>query len=172
MDSMKTGAFIKALRREKGLTQEQLAEIFSVSRRTVSRWETGSNLPDLDILMEMADFFKVDLRELLNGERQADKMEKELEETVLKVADYSNEEKRKWNRRLHLLFWAGFAAAGLHAVLAFAGYGDGPLGSFCQGFAFGMLLIGILLTSRYGAKIRAFKQRLLRRENAGASALR
>lgn len=40
MDSMKTGAFIKVLRREKGLTQEQLAEIFSVSRRTVSRWET------------------------------------------------------------------------------------------------------------------------------------
>ncbi len=44
MDSMKTGAFIKALRREKGLTQEQLAEIFSVSRRTVSRWETGCGI--------------------------------------------------------------------------------------------------------------------------------
>ena len=66
MDSMKTGAFIKVLRREKGLTQEQLAEIFSVSHRTVSRWETGSDLPDLDILMEMADFFKVDLLSLIH----------------------------------------------------------------------------------------------------------
>ena len=81
MDSMKTGAFIKALRREKGLTQEQLAEIFSVSHRTVSRWETGSDLPDLDILMEMADFFKVDLRELL-------KIEVEINENDLKIDVY------------------------------------------------------------------------------------
>ncbi|MDO4338366.1 MAG: helix-turn-helix transcriptional regulator [Eubacteriales bacterium] len=63
MDQTKAGSFIKELRKEKGLTQEQLAEKFSVSRRTVSRWETGSNLPDLDILIEMADYFDVDLRE-------------------------------------------------------------------------------------------------------------
>ena len=62
MNQMKIGVFIKELRKEKALTQEQLAEIFGVSRRTVSRWETGSNLPDLDILIEMADYFKVDLR--------------------------------------------------------------------------------------------------------------
>lgn len=62
MNQMKIGVFIKELRKEKALTQEQLAEIFGVSRRTVLRWETGSNLPDLDILIEMADYFKVDLR--------------------------------------------------------------------------------------------------------------
>ena len=43
MDQQKIGRFLKALRKEKGLTQEQLAEQFSVSSRTVSRWETGSN---------------------------------------------------------------------------------------------------------------------------------
>ena len=62
MNQMKIGVFIKELRKEKALTQEQLAEIFGFSRRTVLRWETGSNLPDLDILIEMADYFKVDLR--------------------------------------------------------------------------------------------------------------
>ena len=49
MDQSKVGRFIKELRKEKNLTQEQLAEQFNVSRRTVSRWETGNNLPDLDV---------------------------------------------------------------------------------------------------------------------------
>ena len=55
MDQVKIGRFIKELRKEKGLTQEQQAEQSQVSRRTISRWETGSNLPDLDLLIEMAD---------------------------------------------------------------------------------------------------------------------
>ena len=72
MDLQKIGTFLKELRKEKGLTQEQLAETLNVSRRTVSRWETGSNLPDLDLLAEMSDLYQVDLRELLDGERKND----------------------------------------------------------------------------------------------------
>ena len=55
--------------------------------------ETGTNMPDLDILVEMSDYFNVDLRELLDGERRSEKMNEELKDTVLKVADYSNSEK-------------------------------------------------------------------------------
>ena len=51
MDLQKIGTFLKELRKEKGMTQEQLAEKLNVSRRTVSRWETGNNMPDLDLLM-------------------------------------------------------------------------------------------------------------------------
>ena len=76
MDQMKIGMFFKELRKEKGLTQEQLAERLRVSRRTVSRWETGSNMPDLDILIEMSDYYEVELRELLDGERKGEKMKK------------------------------------------------------------------------------------------------
>ncbi len=50
MSQQKTDKFLKHLRKEKGLTQEQLAEHFYVSSRTVSRWETDSNMPDLDSL--------------------------------------------------------------------------------------------------------------------------
>ncbi len=46
MNQVKIGDFMKELRKEKGLTQEQTAEQFMVNRRTVSRWETGNNLPD------------------------------------------------------------------------------------------------------------------------------
>lgn len=101
MNQIKIGEFLKELRKEKGLTQEQFAEKLNVSRRTVSRWETGNNLPDLDVLIEMADYYEVDLRELLDGERKSEEMNKEMEETVLKVADYSNEEKNRLMKNLH-----------------------------------------------------------------------
>ena len=87
MDQIRIGRFLQDLRKEKGLTQEQLADKTGVARRTVSRWETGTNLPDLDILIELSDFYDVDLRDLLNGERKIKKMDKEMEETVLKVAE-------------------------------------------------------------------------------------
>ena len=71
MDTIKIGAFLRELRKEKNLTQEQLAEVFNVSARTVSRWETGSNMPDISILVEIADYYQLDVREILNGERNA-----------------------------------------------------------------------------------------------------
>ena len=102
MDLVKIGRLLQELRKEKGLTQEQLAERMGVARRTVSRWETGSNMPDLDILMELADLYTVDLREILSGERKSERMDREMKETVLQVADYSrydmagfNEEHKK-----------------------------------------------------------------------------
>ena len=51
MDQKKIGGFLKELRKERNLTQEDLAEQFNVSDRTVSRWETGSNMPDISILV-------------------------------------------------------------------------------------------------------------------------
>ena len=65
MNQQKTGELLKRLRKEKGLTQEQLAEKFYVSSRTVSRWETGSNMPDVALLIELADFYDVDIREII-----------------------------------------------------------------------------------------------------------
>ena len=57
MDQIKIGAFLKVLRKEKNLTQEQLAEQLGVSGRTVSRWETGNNMPDISLLVEIAEFY-------------------------------------------------------------------------------------------------------------------
>ena len=93
MDQKKAGCFFKKLRKEKGLTQEKIAEQINVSGRTISRRETGTNMPDFDILIEMADFYEVVIRELIDVERKSEMMNKEMKETVLKVADYSNEEK-------------------------------------------------------------------------------
>lgn len=94
MDTKKIGAFLKQCRKEKNLTQEQLAEKFGVSSRTVSRWETGSNMPDLSILVELADYYDMDLKELLDGER-SQPMNQEIRETLDKVADYEEWVKQK-----------------------------------------------------------------------------
>lgn len=95
MNQQNTGAFLKRLRKEKGLTQEQLAERFYVSSRTVSRWETGSNMPDVGVLIELADFYDVDIREIIDGERKSEIMDNETKDTLKKVAAYATEGERK-----------------------------------------------------------------------------
>ncbi len=93
MDMKKIGIFIKQLRKEKGLTQEQLAEVLGIAGRTVSRWETASNMPDLSMIIQIAEFFDVEVKEILNGEKNGEKMNQELKETLEKVADYNKAEK-------------------------------------------------------------------------------
>lgn len=95
MNPKEIGAFLKQLRNEKGITQEQLAEILGVSGRTVSRWETGTNLPDLSVLVQISEYYDVEIKEILNGERKSGKMNDELKETLLKVADYNELERRR-----------------------------------------------------------------------------
>lgn len=94
MDQKKIGLFLKMLRNEKGLTQEQLAEKLNVSNRSVSRWETGSTLPDISLIIELADYYEVDIKELVEGERKSEIMNKESTETFDKIAEYSVERKK------------------------------------------------------------------------------
>ena len=103
MDTKKIGAFLKQCRKEKNLTQEQLAEKFGVSARTVSRWETGINMPDLSVLVQLAEYYDVEMRELLDGER-SQTMNKEMKETLDKVAVYEEWVKQKALKAGNLAF--------------------------------------------------------------------
>ena len=87
MDQKKVGSFLKELRKEKGITQEQLAEKLNVSGRSVSRWETGNNMPDISLLVEIADFYDVDVREIIEGERKSEMMNEEVNNTRHDLAD-------------------------------------------------------------------------------------
>lgn len=117
MDLKKNGSFLRQLRKEKGITQEQLAEILNVSGRTVSRWETGTNMPDLSILIQIAEYYGVEIKELLNGERKSENMDNELKETLLKVADYSELQKRRAARAGNLAFGIMFVACAMAIVI-------------------------------------------------------
>lgn len=168
MDQKKIGGLLKELRNQKGLTQEQLAEQFCVSSRTISRWENGNNMPDLDILIEISDFYEVDLREILNGERKSENMDKKMKETVLQAVDYTNTEAEKYNKRVRICNAIATLLVAVYTILKdTAIYNDNSIvmagTDFAQGMAIGMLLVGLIMSSRYGVKIRVFKQRLLKK---------
>ena len=93
MDQKRIGSFLRELRKERGITQEDLAEKLNVSSRTISRWETGSNMPDISLLIEIADFFDVSIPEIINGERKSEKMNEEVKEVAEKLSDYADAEK-------------------------------------------------------------------------------
>ena len=69
MEQIKTGNFIQFLRKEKGLTQNQLAEILNVSDKTISKWENGHGLPDPSLMIPLATALGVSVNELLLGEK-------------------------------------------------------------------------------------------------------
>ena len=80
---------MKIARIECDLTQEQLAEQLNTSNRSVSRWETGNNLPDLSMLIILAEYYDVDVREIIDGKRKSENMNEEVKETLEKVASYN-----------------------------------------------------------------------------------
>ena len=92
MDQIRIGSFLKELRKERKMTQEDLAEKLNVSGRTVSRWETGSNMPDIGMLVEIAEFYEVSIPEIIIGERKSEKMNQEVKETAAAMAEYSQNE--------------------------------------------------------------------------------
>ena len=169
MNQAKIGKFLAELRKENGMTQEQLAEKLNVARRTISRWETGNNMPDIDILIELSDLYAVDLREILNGERKSGKMKNEIKETVLQAVDYTTTESEKYNHRVRIC--NSIALLFLVVYMLFKDttlYVQNEVVSIiidvALGVSLGMLLTGFVFSGRYGIKIRAFKQRIFKRQ--------
>ncbi|MBR6094533.1 MAG: helix-turn-helix domain-containing protein [Lachnospiraceae bacterium] len=164
MDLVKTGAFLKELRKEKNITQEELAEQMGVSRRTVSRWETGSNMPDMDVLIDISDFYEVDLREILDGERKDKQMDKEMKETVLKVSEYENEGKKR-NAIVVIIYSAlGIIALITNLILNMLEMPDTFMTGFLKGMTVAAALVALVLAIIYAsgvlAKLYMFKKRL------------
>ena len=166
MNQKKIGSFLKELRKEKGLTQEQLAEHFNISDRTVSRWENGNNMPDLSILVELADFYDVDVREIIDGERKSEVMNQEEKEKMLLVAEYADEEKNVLLKRLRIISIIGLCAMVVGFVMmVLVGYNLLPVTDYLMGSAFGVAA-GALITSVFYstgalAKIRKSKNKIL-----------
>lgn len=113
MDVVKFGSLLKELRKEHGLTQEQLAEKLGTTNRTVSRWETGSNLPDLDILIELSEFYQIDIKELLSGKRKEAEIKMDDTEIVRQAAEYSTMKETHLMRRIFSTVAAGVVAVGI-----------------------------------------------------------
>ena len=69
MDQLEIGKFIARMRKEKGLTQSELAERLLISNKTVSKWECGNGLPEVSLMMPLCDALGITVNELLSGKR-------------------------------------------------------------------------------------------------------
>ena len=96
MDQIKIGKFIASCRKEQGMTQAVLAERLGITDRAVSKWETGKSMPDSGIMLELCDFLKINVNELLSGERiMAEAYDKRAEENLLAMRREVEEKNRQ-----------------------------------------------------------------------------
>ena len=122
MNQKKIGSFLKELRKEKGITQEEFAENLNVSGRTVSRWETGVNMPDISLLVDIAEFFNVSIPEIINGERKSEIMEKEVKEVAEAMSNYAGAEKSVILKRVKLISIIGLISLVIGLVMEAINY--------------------------------------------------
>ena len=105
MDLVQIGKFIAQLRKEHELSQEKLGEILGVTNKTISRWETGTYLPPVEMLLSMSNLFDISINELLTGKRlNKDEYKVAAEENlsqIVKASSFTLKEKvtfykKKW----------------------------------------------------------------------------
>lgn len=117
MNQMKIGSFLKELRKENELTQEQLAEKLNVSNRSVSRWETGKSMPDSSIMLELCDVLGISVNDLLCGEVVSmDNYNKELESNLLEMIKQKEQADK---RLLSLEIFVGVVVSAILFTLVF-----------------------------------------------------
>ena len=113
MDQVRVGKYIASLRKQASLTQEELGEKLGVTNKTVSRWENGNYMPDIEMLQLLSKVFDVGINDLLAGEKIADEdFRQKAEENIIEVAAssaFSFEDrkvyfKRKWRKEHIALF--------------------------------------------------------------------
>ena len=102
MNQERIGKYIAKLRKEKKITQEELAEKLSVSSKSISRWETGRNMPDLSLITPLCKELGTTINELLSGEKLNEKeYQEKLEENIIKTIDFADKKLKKTTRIIY-----------------------------------------------------------------------
>lgn len=117
MDQTRIGTFIAVLRKEKGLTQKELAEQIGISDKTVSKWETGNGMPDIAYLSPLCEVLDINVNELLSGEKLPSEEYLGKAEENMKHLMQENQNNKNAGR------WQGMAGIALLAVAVFLAFG-------------------------------------------------
>ena len=145
MDQVKIGKFIAQCRNEKNITQEELGEKLGVTNKTISRWENGHYLPDIEMMQLLSKEFNISINELISGEKINDSDYKEKAEENLIELQEKKEKARKALNRVELIWTiAALLLAPVHFMINYYypqnnGTGIGLL----------ILLIGLFLFTGY-----------------------
>lgn len=145
VENKKIGTFIQTLRKERGLTQKELAEMIHVSDKTISKWENAGSIPDTEMLKPLCDALMVSLNELISGEKlPPENYSQKAEENLMDLLKKEQESKR----RLRLSIFIGILliiATFIFSIITCGGqialYLDTPSLLFIAVPAFGLVLI-------------------------------
>ena len=126
MDMVKMGSFLAELRKEQNLTQAELGEKLGVTNKTISRWETGSYMPPVEMLEELSNMYGMSINELLSGKKLSTEEYKEMAETnikeTLQASSFSLKEKqefykKKWLKdHIAIMVFIGICIIGVFVV--------------------------------------------------------
>lgn len=123
MNQIKTGNYIAGLRKEKNMTQRELAERINVSDKTISKWETGKSMPDLDCIGKLCETLGVSVNEIISGESlSADDYSRKAEETIMTLME-ENEKNKKGNMAMTIV---GIVMLIIAIIMLF--FGGGSMG--------------------------------------------
>ena len=96
MDQVKIGQFIKTMRKEKNLTQREIADRLNISEKTVSKWETGNGLPEVSSMLPLCELLEISVNELLSGEKLDEKRYfDKAEQNIMSLMEGKAEAKKK-----------------------------------------------------------------------------
>lgn len=149
MNQLVTGKFISQKRKEKNLTQEQLAEKLGVSNKTVSKWETGKCMPDYSVVKSLCEELEISVAELMDGEAAEEKSVRTYDEEQIMDLLRRTQELEKQKNTLYgiVLIVMGIALLALSHTLGGTALQDFFSG-LMLGLSIGEMLVGVYLVGR------------------------
>lgn len=142
MNQEKIGKFIAKCRKEKNMTQQDLAEKLGVSDRTVGNWENGRNMPDLSLFKPLCEKLGITLNDLMSGEKvDAKEYQEKLEENIINTIDYTNKKIENRNSFIGIILIIFGVFISITAVSIFPS--ESSWGSFYSMFGVIISLIGV-----------------------------
>ena len=107
MDQEKMGKFIAELRKDKNMTQVELANKLGITDRAISKWENGRGMPDLSLLKPLCEILGISINELLSGEKlNQDEYQEKFEKNIINTIDYTNKKIQKTKRIIKIVLLA------------------------------------------------------------------
>ena len=149
MNQIVTGKFISLKRKQKNLTQEQLAEKLGVSNKTISKWETGKCMPDYSIVKSLCEELGVTVAELMDGEVSEEKSVRTYDDEQILDLLRRTQELEKQKNMLYgiILVVMGIAMQALSNTIGGSGFKD-FISGFLLGLSIGEMLVGVYVVGR------------------------
>ena len=148
MNQEKIGKFIAQCRKEKKMTQSELAEKLGVTDRSIGNWENGRNMPDLSLFKPLCDELGITINDLLSGEKIGkEEYQEKFEENIVNTIDYSTKKISKYSNVIGLILVIFGLFISLSALMIFPS--ESSWGSIYSVFGVIIFIIGISKLTKY-----------------------